>query len=522
MKKILSSYHFKRYIPYVMLVMVFYFFNIKQLGYLFDYQYIRSLPNLEKYLNVILCIMSFIAFICSSIYLKPKWAYVFTAIYAFNVLINVIYSRILGTLVDYDAVKWILSEIDSSQQFFVMYYRPVLRGLLITLFLLASIYLARKISLETGKHPKKGLALAVFSILASFIALQDPAMHRYPPPITTNFLIYSGLILLQPDYIWQGANVQVAKKKVGVNHILLLVDESISWESFNKNKVAILGHTQPINFGRAISGANCSASSNSILRWAANKEQILNGKDVRANPSIWAYAKKNEFKVYYLNGQGQNISIQNDMQKHEMGLFDEARIIDSSYQTDLTIAKYINKQWLNNPKTFTYAVLRGAHFPYTEYPPGALNEKTATKKLQHETSVIYSKQDFFDALLSDINLKDTLVVYTSDHGEVFSPNHPGHCSTADTEMAEYFVPLLVYTTNTNLQPQLLKASSTNKNHVSHFQIAPTLLLAMGYDDDFLKAQSYLTLLDEPKDIYLFKQNISPSFGAKVPEHKRFK
>ena len=500
---------------------IFYFINVTQLNYLFDYQYVRALPLLEKYLNVILCLISFFAFTFSSIYLRPKWAFVFTAIYAFNVLINVTYSRILGTLIDYDSVKWMLSEVGSSQQFFVMYYRPVARGLLITIFFLASVYLARKISLESGKHPKKGMVLAAFSILASFTALLDPAMHRYPPPITTNFLIFSNLVWLQPGYIWQGGNVQTAKNKVGINHILLLVDESISWESFNKNMVAILGHTQPISFGRALSGANCSASSNSILRWAANSEQILNGKDVRANPSIWAYAKKNGFKVYYLNGQGQKISLQNYMQKHELGLFDEAHNIDSGYQTDLAIAKNINKQWLNNPKTFTYAVLRGAHFPYTEYPPGVLNEKTATKKLQHETSVIYSKQGFFDALLSGINLKDTVIIYTSDHGEVFSPNHPGHCSTADTQIAEYFVPLLIYTSNANLQPQLLIASSANKNHVSHFQITPTLLLAMGYDDDYLKAQSYLTLLDEPKDTYLFKQNITPSFGAKVPAHERF-
>ena len=87
---------------------------------------------------------------------------------------------------------------------------------------------------------------------------------------------------------------------------------------------------------------------------------------------------------------------------------------------------------------------------------------------------------FFQTLLSDISILDnTLIIYTSDHGQVIHSEESKltHCSTHNPLIDEGFVPLVYFS---NQMQKVDKLISLAKGQ-SHKEIIPITLKAMGYD-----------------------------------------
>ena len=84
------------------------------------------------------------------------------------------------------------------------------------------------------------------------------------------------------------------------------------------------------NFGVAVSGSNCSARSNAILRLGATRDNLI--QMIRTSPTIWQYAKKAGFRTVFIDAQDSSklATKPNDFQNYMTNA--EAAYIDKFYK----------------------------------------------------------------------------------------------------------------------------------------------------------------------------------------------
>ncbi|MEH6456132.1 MAG: sulfatase-like hydrolase/transferase [Cocleimonas sp.] len=299
-------------------------------------------------------------------------------------------------------------------------------------------------------------------------------------------------------------------------HLLYLVDESINpnylYSKQGKLLKGFVDHQNKIaDFGTSISGSNCSARSNAILRLGATRENLINS--IKTNPSIWQYAKKAGFRTVYIDSQASgNVATKpNDFQNY-MGSV-EATLIDKFYKVknvptpelDYQLLEIIKEELASDIPTFIYANKNGAHFPYgynypeseAVYQPvvtnndakgfgGLIDLYQSDKSMQsvinmYKNSIRWTVDLFFQRFFNEINLDNTVVIYTSDHGQYFHPDKTTHCTSGDGAPAtEGIVPLMLMTNNKTLLSDFNKAAEINYDGTDHFSIFPTVLNLFGY------------------------------------------
>ena len=304
--------------------------------------------------------------------------------------------------------------------------------------------------------------------------------------------------------------------KPKTKHLLYLVDESINPEylyTSNGNYLKGLDdHKSKIaDFGIAVSGSNCSARSNAILRLGATRDNLINS--VKTNPTIWQYAKKAGFRTVYIDSQASDkvVTKPNNFQNYMTA--DEARFIDVMYkiknvpdpQLDYELLQLVKKELANEYPTLIYANKNGAHFPYndnypeseTKFLPVLSNKKNEGLSglmdlyknkdgLQavintYKNSIHWNVDKFFQLFFNQIDLKETVVIYTSDHGQYFDVASTTHCTSGEgAPVDEGLVPLMLMSDNENLISGFNKAAKANFNKADHFSIFPTMLNLLGY------------------------------------------
>ncbi len=285
-------------------------------------------------------------------------------------------------------------------------------------------------------------------------------------------------------------------------NIVLLVGESvrgdyIDWTPGNPYtpEMAAL-RDRFINFGLASSGGNCSNSSNAILRLGGNRTDLVHA--MNANPTIWQYAKRAGYHTVYIDGQSGFIKnpgkMQNYMTMAEAADIDEFVTFDASIPTpelDFRVLKEIEKRLHGSQPVFIYANKEGAHFPYDEgYPESATVFKPTVAATGIESGpnrvdsyrnvVRWSVDGFFRKFFDEVDLKNTAVIYTSDHGQNLTEGRFTHCSMENPDPREGLVPLLAMTGDPVLRARFEKGAALNYDRASHFAITPTLLELFGY------------------------------------------
>src|SRR5262249_54228641 len=102
-------------------------------------------------------------------------------------------------------------------------------------------------------------------------------------------------------------------------------------------------------------------------------------------------------------------------------------------------------------------------------------------------AIAWSVDEFFKNLLPGVDLHKTLIVYTSDHGQSLLPGRISHCSTTPpVPLTEADVPLFAITSKPDFEQRLEQGAARGFGQFSHFEVFPTLLLAMGYDANWVK------------------------------------
>lgn len=307
-----------------------------------------------------------------------------------------------------------------------------------------------------------------------------------------------------------------------IKNIILVVDESISSDFISLNPdttiTPILANNRDIiaNFGQASSGHNCSSFSNAILRWGINPTSLLSAEKL---PTIWQYAKAAGFTTTYIDAQKHPGTYGNLMNLRETEAIDNIIQFNSPQierdinyiSNDFEAAKTVIKLTSETTPNFIYINKLGAHFPYEgKYPENFSKHKphmslfkplgNSTRKQlinSYKNAISWNIDRFFKPLTTSEQLQNTVVIYTSDHGQnLLDQGTATHCNRNNSSPYQALVPLLIMTRDKTLLDTLKKAAITNKNAASHFNIFPTALALMGYPAGSVE-QDYTKTLFSP-------------------------
>lgn len=332
--------------------------------------------------------------------------------------------------------------------------------------------------------------------------------------------------------------------QTALDKIVVVMDESVrgDWLDINTANGIPTGlvpylHTG-VNFGLGASFANCSAASNLSFRYAARRDSFL--IDIKTRPSLWAFAKKAGYKTVYLDGQRTNRELQNFMTAQELSEIDE--LIQHNDETiardkDIVLVEKLRALLQRPERLFIYVNKNGVHFPYEgKYPPEAtiftphmqgkgINVNEGNQygdgfgneafRNSYRNAVAWNTGEFFKRLLPTVSLDSTLLLFTSDHGQNFTKTQATgfltHCTTGPAPAPEGTVPIVALTGEAEWL-QRLRTAVEYQSPVSHWNLPPTLLLAMGYAPDFVASEYEPSLFERERGKAEFVSTFFVRFG----------
>lgn len=341
------------------------------------------------------------------------------------------------------------------------------------------------------------------AVIAAVIFLREGGGHQALPiqftPLSVSAV--SGVVLAQSptpereDVQWDAGERQI-------QNIVILMDESVrpdylDWEDGNSYTPQLARHRDRfINYGPAAAGSTCSAYANAMLRFAAAKDDL--GGALLTNPTIWQYAKSAGFRTVFIDAQAGFMKdpgrLHSYMTVEESSDIDSFHLADESIpdaELDFALLDIMEQELASEEPTFIYAIKTGVHFPYDRtYPESEIvfeptmtqagHDSTRVRINSYRNGIRWAVGHFFERFFEQIDLSETLVIYTADHGQNFDINRFTHCSVEDPDPREGLVPLHAITDAPELRNRLESPARISHGHANHFQIVPTILELMGY------------------------------------------
>ena len=213
-------------------------------------------------------------------------------------------------------------------------------------------------------------------------------------------------------------------------------------------------------------------------------------------------------------------------------------------QRDQAAAQKITEFLNDGKRQFIYVNKIGAHFPihdkypdeFIRYTPiltrgsflkvsdtgdregidGSAGDWTLYRN-SYRNTLLWNVGAFFDTIIDKAELKDAMIIYTSDHGQTLhergNPGLTTHC-TPEPLMEEGTVPLVVISGKQNAGDEWRKAAAENHNKMSHYRIFPTVLNMMGYGaKDVIKTYGE-DLISNKADPFTFNTLFNARLGRK--------
>jgi hypothetical protein len=303
-----------------------------------------------------------------------------------------------------------------------------------------------------------------------------------------------------------------------VDQVVVIVDESIRGDFIDfedpVGTTPFLSRIKDkiIDFGAASAGNNCSVQSNALLRMGANPLTLGTRRgDIRKNPTIWKYAKAVGLATAYIDDQmkpGELSSYMNQSETSQIDFF--VQVTGLAYERDFKAIDTVMSLLETHPRIFIFWNKLGAHSPYEgKYPPkftrfrphlnaSSMSEDRERLINSYKNAVSWTVDSFFESLLAKVDLKKTLILYTSDHGQnlLDDGTRRTHCGLTNPKYVEALVPLFVLTEENSLKRRLRQGALGHRDRATHFQIFPTLLQVLGFEPREVREQYYLSLLEE--------------------------
>jgi hypothetical protein len=359
------------------------------------------------------------------------------------------------------------------------------------------------------RWPLAGVLLLVCALagMYGFILVKrgPPALIGFPKGFSYGLgSLYIGVndLIERPDYVPS----RPAGPPYGhVRNVIVVVDESVEYDYF-----ARLFRDRPgryADFGRAYSGANCSAASNYILRkafWRRGRG-AANHVAIAQTDSLFALAKRAGYTTTYIDNQQvlADPTTRNYIDDRELAKIDHAiENTGALYMRDAAAVAQIARTAATG-RNFIFINKIGAHFPYRDQI--APSRASGGKVADYSAAIKDNSVDFLLALQDGLPA-DTIVFYTSDHGQSLT-TRATHCNTGDeTTEQEYRVPLLALSTNAAIQESLERAARIQRDRLTHLEFSESVRNVLGYRLDGVKsvfapqavASPYCGLYGSPK------------------------
>jgi len=447
----------------------------------------------------------------------------------------------------YEAIQFAGSAIE---QFGSHAYQPIIAAGFIGLGILIPPSLAH------SNHTIKNVFIAASPVIATFVlalaVLARGGTSATGMPGTLITAAYGTALATEQLLNRRGEREPVILSSNGDatnSDIILLVDESVRGnyldigggivssgllESQEKTKSGVY------NFGIAASAVNCSNGSNLILRYGGTREHYQ--EHINKKPSLWAYAKSAGYRTIYLDAQETSGRMHNEM------TIAEATLIDNFIQyenvpplnRDQAITEDISKFTHNDIPELIYVNKIGAHFPvHDKYPDEFMHYRPVAKRGSYtqisdakvdelgigewetytnayRNTLLWNVGNFFEKILENANLDNSIIVYTSDHGQNFHEDGSAgfglHCSNSPS-VDEGIVPMVLITKIPQVEKLAKLGSIQNFDNTSHYNIFPTLLSLMNYDHTEINTTYGNTLFEKTNDPLTFNSRFRSMIGT---------
>ncbi len=425
-----------------------------------------------------------------------------------------LFVQLLGITRGFSLDKYILAMNEAGNYGYLeSYIDYILYAFLLALLLISLLVFIRK-KVYKKRYSSKWSFFVFISIISVYYAsvkVSSIQLTAFPAftKIPAIMILYRTKFKIEMKERVLDPNIKTEKEARNKN-IIWIIDESItgsylSINGYEKNTTPylsqLLNTTNTIsNYGIVNAVSNCSSPSNYYLRLGINPRLDLNIKQASLNfPTIYQYAKRAGYETWLYDSQAAKDKLQNNLSIYDVKAVDHFYTLDRSVlprTRDAIFLDDVSKMLKDDStkKKFIVLVKFGAHFPYllsydnssTFFKPamdvtyGGMALKNKEKLINTYLNSIRNNTDLYiKDLITKIDLSDTVVFYTSDHGQniLESSGKTTHCNEEGIVKNETTVPLLVLHENASKKFPINAA----KNY-SQIQMFPTTLSLMGYGD----------------------------------------
>jgi len=269
------------------------------------------------------------------------------------------------------------------------------------------------------------------------------------------------------------------------NNIILVVDESVrcdrlSLNGYHRKTTLYLEQLKKdgllTNWGEVAASATMSLNSNVYLVTGVT-DMPDTGQNSRRVPTIFHYAKAAGYNTYHLDAQMDTLWLVQPADQKVIDHWYRPRDLSDHlpvYDIDFVAARKIHEIIHSSTGNFIWVNKSGVHFPYPmRYPQAAGVWRPVLKdngydyhqyleiSNSYDNSILYNVDRFFEELIGADGLPpNTVIIYTSDHGQTLSENGESWPHSGTTR-SEACVPLFIVQ-NPGLQADIsYKASHAN-------------------------------------------------------------
>ena len=448
-------------------------------GHLGIAEYFRRLVFIAEYALAILVLLT-------TVNIKRPFGTILLIFFWILFCIDAITHQIYGRPADISNIAMLNASVANISDAMAQYKDIILTAIFKTAVLFLPLIIASSLNLNYKLSQKTNTLFFLTSFLCLlffyvFILVNRgaPALIGFPKGFSYGFgslMVKINSELTPIQTIKTVPTPLLANVRGDIENIIVIVDESVEYSRFSQE----FKNNQPtiVNFGLSYSGGNCSATSNYIIRkgyWECSKNDSLEIKEV---DSLFAIAQRQGFYTTYIDNQGvlKDRTIRNYIDEKELTHIDNPipNVAAPMFKRDKLSLDIIQKTLTNDKRNFIFVNKLGAHFPYEQTI--APNSVTDNNALNYKKSIQMNCVNYIEKLHQIIG-KNSIVFYTSDHGQELNARAT-HCNTGtNISDKEYTVPFIIMTKNSALVQLIRKTQNTNA--LTHLEFSESIRNILG-------------------------------------------
>jgi glucan phosphoethanolaminetransferase (alkaline phosphatase superfamily) len=440
-------------------------------------------------------------------------------IFIIGVFMNLIaysVSIYFGIIPNKEMIQYIMCEPSTTWSLVSSQVASILKIFIIILILLVVVWYSLRYLTKERPHRKLLKFVSLFLSLIVLLTGQRNFDQCYLP--TIQLLLFSTTTMYEMYEMKRGGNANndslaimkpltFTSTHLPTVNIILIINEGIRRSGISLYNDSLMSTPNLLDFKKRHKDHFYQfqrAYTNSTMTYLS-VPSILNGLSPTANYQswkttlmLWDYAKAAGMYTFFISGHCFNwsnwkeyffrsktldycytecdYSGQKEKQKsrqHMMGISDDSIIID----------KFINKIESLDQKNYRFfAILHlyGTHFPYWHRLSNRL-DKTNSKIAPYVNSIYQqdiSMKPLYDYFNQKNLIRNTAVIYTSDHGEAFGERgYNGHLLNYYEE--DIGIPLWILLPSTFMSRQNLPIFNNQQKNVCNIDILPTIFDLIG-------------------------------------------